>query len=233
MVKLVNKKKLRKVQYGDEKINSHRNIEEPQEIAQTQEQMLLDKKAEKTSTQKAVKTVSLEERDKLVREAVAAILDGISNPDTQKSGTAYIPPDWSVKYKKTLGGYKKFVATQKEFCIVEGEKANFVVNRAGDSSAPFQVVGRTATKSAGDWKALLEKAWRTYCSATQKQDRSIDIFVSALPKGVREAAKESVEVPAAPKQAAGTKRKLSTEAGTADEGAGFVAKKRSKKMKKA
>lgn len=135
-------------------------------------------KAEKTGVDKA-------EKEKLTKEALDIILKGISQPDAQKNGQTFHPPDWHTKYKAVLGGYKKFVQSQPEkLSVMEGAGGNFVVRKAGDTT-PCPGMATKKKGGGGDWKQDLTKAWSTYCSATPKHERSIEAFVAALPQGVR------------------------------------------------
>lgn len=131
-----------------------------------------------------------EEKARLTKEAIKEILAGISQPDAQKNAVTFLPPDWSTKYKPVLGGYKKFVQSQPEKLVVmEGNGGNFVIRKAGDTTACPDVVHKKGP--VGDWKKELTRAWNTYCTSTPKHERSIDAFVAALPMGVRKTKPEN------------------------------------------
>eukprot|EP00927_Polykrikos_kofoidii_P038070 TRINITY_DN32342_c0_g1_i1.p2 TRINITY_DN32342_c0_g1~~TRINITY_DN32342_c0_g1_i1.p2 ORF type:complete len:277 (-),score=49.59 TRINITY_DN32342_c0_g1_i1:104-934(-) len=125
------------------------------------------------------------QREKLVKEAVADIVTGISCPDAQKNGQPFIPENWSMKYRNVLGKYKSFLAEQKDtFSIVWGENGSFIVNKASDTSASsFKRV-----KPREHWVLILKKAWDAYCSVTPKHRQSTENFANALPKCMMPAA---------------------------------------------
>eukprot|EP00928_Gymnodinium_smaydae_P065177 TRINITY_DN48357_c0_g1_i1.p1 TRINITY_DN48357_c0_g1~~TRINITY_DN48357_c0_g1_i1.p1 ORF type:complete len:227 (+),score=76.73 TRINITY_DN48357_c0_g1_i1:137-817(+) len=188
---------------------------------------LSPKLSPKTSPKASPKTDPVD-KEKLTKQAVAEILRGISLPDAQKNGQTFIPETWHTEFKPTLGAYKKFVLSQSDkLHIVEGASGNFVVRKAGDSSAcPAPVAGK---KGSGDWKKDLEKAWNCFCSTVPKGERTIDAFTAALPK----AALATRPGGASPKLSPKMSPKQSPKAApAADAGAATEGKKVKKKNKK-
>jgi len=121
----------------------------------------------------------------LADEAVLDIKKGIAQPASQSKGQAYIPSNWSEKYKDALGAYKKFVKRRTDkFFIVENDNGGYVVKNAGDPGTPPPTAGPSEGRGS-TWKQDLVKAWMNYCLAIPKDDRSFDTFISSLPKGVR------------------------------------------------
>ena len=106
------------------------------------------------------------DKTQLAAQATEEILVGIAKPDAQKI-SAYVLPDWHLKYKDVLGSYKKFVKASDKLQIVEREDGNYIIQRAGDTSVPPPREAKdTKTK---DWKQLLLNAWNIYHQATPKQ----------------------------------------------------------------
>merc|ERR1719419_2007205 len=83
--------------------NVEKNGEDPKEVPKKE-------KKKKTFTSSA----SPEEQAKLTKEAIKEIQRGISNPETRKPNTAFIPEGWHLRYREALGPYKQFVAAQSE-----------------------------------------------------------------------------------------------------------------------
>merc|ERR1711920_924829 len=80
------------------------------------------------------KQVSTADRERLVKEAVADILKGIADPETQKNGGPFVPLGWHTKYAPALGKYKKFVVSQTDTLgIVEQANGAFRIVRAADA----------------------------------------------------------------------------------------------------
>eukprot|EP00439_Symbiodinium_sp_Y106_P060000 s184_g8.t2 len=114
---------------------------------------------------------------------VLEILKAIEQPDVQKHGT-FILPDWHTTYKDQLGSYKKFVKRSTQLQVIEMEEGKYIIQKAGDTTAA--AVPQAKAKAAkGDWKQLLASAWNIYCQATARHEWNIDVFTSALARGVR------------------------------------------------
>lgn len=123
--------------------------------------------------------------DPLAKEVVAMILKGIAEPESQKDGKAFVPSDWSMKFKPKLGPYKKFLlAHPDEFALVEDGTGNFIIKRPQDvdpnekTKAPL-VKGTT-------WQKKLLDAWLAYCLIVPRSDRDLNAFLAPLPRGARE-----------------------------------------------
>ncbi|CAE7304666.1 unnamed protein product [Symbiodinium natans] len=124
-----------------------------------------------------------EKKELLALQAVKEILKAIADPDAQKHGT-FILPDWHTTYKDQLGSYKKFVKRSAQLQVIEMDEGKYIIQKAGDTTAP--AVPQAKAKAAkGDWKQLLQNAWNIYCQATARHEWNIDVFTSALARGVR------------------------------------------------
>ncbi|CAE7362750.1 unnamed protein product [Symbiodinium sp. CCMP2592] len=124
-----------------------------------------------------------EKKEALAAQAVKEILKAIEQPDVQKHGT-FILPDWHTTYKDQLGSYKKFVKRSTQLQVIEMEEGKYIIQKAGDTTAA--AVPQAKAKAAkGDWKQLLASAWNIYCQATARHEWNIDVFTSALARGVR------------------------------------------------
>merc|ERR1712217_694495 len=105
------------------------------------------------------------------------------------------------------------------------------VVKAGE--APAAAPGATPGKLGGTWRKLLENAWNTYCKAEDKKDRSVEAFISVLPKGARNSKPEgstkpaSAVVPEEPKKKKGKDMKRAAETTISEE----PPKKKAKKAK--
>ncbi|CAE6938259.1 unnamed protein product, partial [Symbiodinium microadriaticum] len=138
-------------------------------------------KVKKEASEKAEKKD--EKKEALAAQAVKEILKAIEQPDVQKHGT-FILPDWHTTYKDQLGSYKKFVKRSTQLQVIEMEEGVYIIQKAGDTTAA--VVPQAKAKAAkGDWKQLLASAWNIYCQATARHEWNIDVFTSALARGVR------------------------------------------------
>jgi hypothetical protein len=141
--------------------------------------------AKKAKVEKAVKEEKIEkseapvsEKDKeaLIKEAVSIIEEGIAKPDAQKGGKAFIPVNWSSKFKNALGKYRKFINSRGEFVAIDTDGGNFVVKRASDAA------GEVAPAGSGKWKKLLYSAWIGYCEAVPKAERDFQKFIAEIPQ---------------------------------------------------
>jgi len=138
-------------------------------------------KVKKESSEKEEKKD--EKKEALAAQAVKEILKAIEQPDVQKHGT-FILPDWHTTYKDQLGSYKKFVKRSTQLQVIEMEEGKYIIQKAGDTTAA--AVPQAKAKAAkGDWKQLLASAWNIYCQATARHEWNIDVFTSALARGVR------------------------------------------------
>eukprot|EP00438_Fugacium_kawagutii_P009278 Skav235228 [mRNA] locus=scaffold3995:187136:199055:+ [translate_table: standard] len=106
------------------------------------------------------------DKAQLAMEATEEILKGIAKPDSQKI-SAFVLPDWHLKFKDVLGSYKKFVKSSDKLQVVEREDGNYIIQRAGDTSVPPPP--EVKDKKSKDWKQLLLNAWNIYHQATPKQ----------------------------------------------------------------
>lgn len=106
------------------------------------------------------------DKAQLADQAAEEILRAIAKPDSQKI-SAFVLPDWHLKYKDVLGSYKKFVKSSDKLQIVEREAGNYIIQRAGDTSVP--PAPESKVKDTKDWKQLLLNAWNIYHQATPKQ----------------------------------------------------------------
>ncbi|CAJ1442937.1 unnamed protein product [Effrenium voratum] len=123
-------------------------------------------------------------KEQLGAQAVEEILKAIAKPDSQKI-SAFVLPDWHLKYKDTLGSYKKFVKNHTQLQIYERADGNYIIQKKGDTSVPPDPEFKKDVK-VKDWKQLLQSAWNIYCQATPKQEWNVEVFCSALPRGVRQ-----------------------------------------------
>lgn len=125
--------------------------------------------------------------DPLVKEVVDMILKGIAEPGSQKDGKAFVPIDWSNKYKPTLGPYKKFLlAHPDKFALVEDGSATFTIKRPEDVDSKAQV---QAPKVKGTtWQKMLTNAWMAYCLVVPREKRDFNTFLEPLPRAARVAA---------------------------------------------
>ena len=141
------------------------------------------KKPEESATQK-------EHPDKtaLAAEAAEEILKKIAKPESQQSG-AFVLPDWHLKYKDALGHYKKFVKSCDKLQVIEQGNGKYIIQKAGDKTKPPPLQSNKDLKK--DWKQLLLSAWNIYAQATPVQERNMEVFISALPKGVRQVKPEA------------------------------------------
>merc|ERR1712187_1100304 len=100
--------------------------------------------------------------DPLVKDVVAMILEGIANPELQKEGKAFVPSEWSTKYKPTLGPYKKFLlAHPDEFTLIEDGTGKFIIKRPQDVG-PNELKEAPLIKGT-TWQKKLIDAWMAYC----------------------------------------------------------------------
>uniref|UniRef100_A0A7S4QQC3 Uncharacterized protein n=1 Tax=Alexandrium monilatum TaxID=311494 RepID=A0A7S4QQC3_9DINO len=121
----------------------------------------------------------LRRKRELSKAAVAAILEGIARPEMQNSVKAYIPSDWSAKYKKDLGPYKQFVKQHpKQFTLIDHDPCNFTVVKAGQAPKPMTRAGKKDPSLS--WQKQLFKAWMMYCKVTPKPDRDVTAFAGAI-----------------------------------------------------
>lgn len=123
------------------------------------------------------------DKAQLAAQATEEILRGIAKPDSQKI-SAFVLADWHLKYKDVLGSYKKFVKASDKLQVVEREDGNYIIQKAGDTSVPPPPEAKEPKTK--DWKQLLLNAWNIYHQATPKQELNLEVFISALPKGVRQ-----------------------------------------------
>jgi|Transcript_108202 hypothetical protein len=121
------------------------------------------------------KVVSEDVKIAIEKEALKIIEDGISQPDAQKDGKAFIPREWHAKFKNVLGKYRKFVETSGKYVAVDTAGGNFVVKRIGDAGV------REALPPDGKWKRLLNSAWIAYCEAVPKENRDLQKFMDEVP----------------------------------------------------
>mmetsp|Transcript_102109 Transcript_102109/g.288365 ORF Transcript_102109/g.288365 Transcript_102109/m.288365 type:complete len:240 (+) Transcript_102109:105-824(+) len=199
---------------------------EPSDSDSDSEPEMPAKTAPKHPTKEAAPAVPPEEKKKLANEAVDEILQGISLPDAQAAGQAFIPATWHIKYKPVLGGYKKFVQSQTDkLNVVNGTNGNFVVRKAGDTTAAPPTQPGCKRVIGSDWRKDLERAWNTYCSVTPKHERNVDVFSAALPNGARlakpegstEAEKASPKQSSTPPPVAEAKKKKEEKGGACGE----------------
>ncbi|CAK9106807.1 Putative 149 kDa protein [Durusdinium trenchii] len=135
----------------------------------------------------SVESVKSSEKDKaaLAAEAAEEILKKIAVPDAQKSG-AFVLSNWHLKYKDVLGQYKKFVKSCDKLQVIEQDNGKYIIQRAGDKTKPPPLQsGKDVANMKKDWKQLLLSAWNVYSQATPAQERNVEVFISALPRGVR------------------------------------------------
>eukprot|EP00435_Cladocopium_sp_Y103_P070703 s462_g35.t2 len=142
------------------------------------------------------------DKAQLAAQATEEILRGIAKPDSQKI-SAFVLPDWHLKYKDVLGSYKKFVKASDKLQVVEREDGNYIIQRAGDTSVPPPPEAKEPKTK--DWKQLLLNAWNIYHQATPKQELNLEVFISALPKGVRQVKPDEAEKPEVKEPKAATK----------------------------
>lgn len=188
------------------------------------------------------------EKAALVKQALAEVEAGLAK---QASSQAFVPETWATKYKPSLGPYKKFLKQHPEkFVLVTDAKGDFVIKRPGEA-------GAVSVPDQMPWQKDLLKAWMCYCKATERPERDLNAFLTALPKGAKAglspgspaqkpaaspaakaAAAPAGSPKAAPKAASGKKRKLAAkeEAAAATETAKAKAepegKAKTKKKKK-
>jgi len=152
--------------------------------------------------------------DPLVKEAVDIILAGIADPESQKDGKAFVPSDWSTKYKAKLGPYKKFLTAHPgKFALVEDGTGKFIIKRPEDVSPSDQTPAPLIKGTT--WQKKLTDAWMAYCLSVPRETRDFELFLAPLPRTAR-SAKPSGEAPvvaatADDSQKVGKKRKQGTE----------------------
>jgi len=114
----------------------------------------------------------------LADEAIADILESISQPEFQNSVKAYIPKGWKERYKPTLGPYKKFLSEHPDrFAIVEHDAFNFTIMKVGEElPKPKQ-----KKKVKMPWAKTLLKAFMEWCKVTPKSERNFADFMAAVP----------------------------------------------------
>jgi len=148
-------------------------------------------KKKKTFTSSA----SPEEQARLTKEAIKEIQRGISNPETRKPNTAFIPEGWHLRYREALGPYKQFVAAQSEhFKIHELNTGGWLLLSVGEEPPKELPMQEDA------WKKKLSRAWSIYCAAVPQPERSIKNFIEGLPKGVSDVKPEPKVEKAAEKE---------------------------------
>lgn len=154
-------------------------------------------------------------KDALAAEAIEAVLEGIANPMMQNNGKAFIPKDWSTKYKEVLGPYKKWLSEHPDtFTLVQKDACNFIVVKAGEKPPEGNAT------QVSPWQKEVLKAWMEYCKATAKPERDFAAFVAAIPVG-KSAGKPVAKDAAPTTPAKGVKRK----AGDAEKPSGKKVKK--------
>lgn len=118
---------------------------------------------------------SPEDRAKLVKEAIAEILAGISEPHAQTLCT-FVPPEWHSKYRPVLGQYRRFCLRHSDtFEVVKREAEGYIIIKSGTEPPATR-----SRKSPLNWKFQLQGAWSSYCEAIGRHARNIDEFRAAL-----------------------------------------------------
>mmetsp|Transcript_14350 Transcript_14350/g.19368 ORF Transcript_14350/g.19368 Transcript_14350/m.19368 type:complete len:205 (+) Transcript_14350:68-682(+) len=149
-------------------------VAEPQDTG-PQEKTVADKTEEE-----------LEKKRELTKEAIAAVLEGISRPEFQNGMKAFIMHDWRKKYLRTLGPYKQFLRQHPNvFTLIDHDPCNFTILRAGQAPKPV----KKKKDPSLSWQKQLFKAWMLYCKATPKADRDVKVFAKAITVDAGEAEK--------------------------------------------
>jgi len=163
------------------------------------------------------------EKDKLTKQAIGEVEAELAKPEVQAQGFQVLE-SWSKRFKPTLGAFKKFVASQADrFTICQrGDSAFVVVKKGAKPPAAF-----FEKEQKNQWQHVLLNAWTGYCQATPKEDRSITIFIKALPGSTH--AGESGE---APEQEAKSKHENMGKKSAATKAEGTPPAKKKKVVKK-
>jgi len=132
--------------------------------------------------------------DPLAKEVLAMILKGIYDPESQKDGKAFVPADWSTKFKPKLGPYKKFLqAHPDDFALVEDGTGNFIIKRPEDVDPNEQT--KSPLIKGTTWQKKLLDSWLAYCLIVPREKRDLNAFLAPLPRAARET--KLAETPAA------------------------------------
>jgi len=147
--------------------------------------------------------------DPLVKEVVEVILAGIADPESQKDGKAFVPKDWSTKYKTKLGPYKKFLmAHPAKFALVEDGTGKFIIKKPEDVGPDDQTQARAPLIKGSTWQKKLTDAWMAYCLSVPREKRDFELFLAPMPRTAR-LTKLSAEAPAVAATPGGDSEKAS------------------------